>query len=208
MAQKTLVTLVYSDASGNRSAITLDVSENENHNSRLDLTKFPIETGANVADHAHFQPKQVQISGKIVDFPLRTAPPPALGLPQTYAAGDGRASEILDALYRLQESVTLFEVHARARIYSNMALASIGGVRANGAMISLTLGFEAVTFADSQYVPIKPTNVKKTTPTQDSGPQTPAPATQQEIDKSFGASITDLFSDGNPPAPLQKAGVK
>lgn len=208
MAQRTLVTLVYSDAAGDRSAITLDVSDDENHNSRLDLTKFPIETGANVNDHAHFEPKQIQINGKVVDFPLRTAPLPALGLPQIFEGREGRANEILDTLLRLQESVTLFEIHARARIYSNMVLASIGGARKSGAMISLSLGFEEVRFADSQYVPIKPTKIKKTTPTQNSGPQTPAPATDSETSKSIAASAVDLLFGGNPPPPMQKAGVK
>lgn len=48
--------------------ITLDVTEQEAHKSILRLTKNPIESGANIADHAILEPKQLTIKGKIVAY--------------------------------------------------------------------------------------------------------------------------------------------
>ncbi|WP_169753522.1 phage baseplate protein [Campylobacter mucosalis] len=48
--------------------ITLDVTEQEAHKSVLRLTKNPVESGANVSDHAILEPKQITIKGKIVAY--------------------------------------------------------------------------------------------------------------------------------------------
>ncbi|MGG7074324.1 hypothetical protein U5B43_08750 [Campylobacter sp. 9BO] len=47
---------------------TLDVTEQESNKSTLRITKNPIESGANVADHAVLEPKQLTIKGKIVAY--------------------------------------------------------------------------------------------------------------------------------------------
>lgn len=46
----------------------LDATEQENNKSILRTTKNPIESGANVADHAVLEPKQITIKGKIVAY--------------------------------------------------------------------------------------------------------------------------------------------
>ena len=46
----------------------LDATEQENNKSTLRTTKNPIESGANVADHAVLEPKQITIKGKIVAY--------------------------------------------------------------------------------------------------------------------------------------------
>lgn len=48
--------------------ITLDATEQENQKSVLRLSKNPIESGANIADHAVLEPKQITIKGKIVAY--------------------------------------------------------------------------------------------------------------------------------------------
>lgn len=52
----------------------LDATEQEDNKSTLRTTKNPVESGANVADHAVLEPKQITIKGKIVayDPPLLT----------------------------------------------------------------------------------------------------------------------------------------
>lgn len=46
----------------------LDATEQENTKSVLRTTKNPVESGANVADHAVLEPKTITIKGKIVDY--------------------------------------------------------------------------------------------------------------------------------------------
>lgn len=46
----------------------LDATEQENNKSTLRTTKNPVESGANVADHAMLEPKQITIKGKIVAY--------------------------------------------------------------------------------------------------------------------------------------------
>lgn len=47
--------------------ITFDVVTTEDHQSDLSITENPIESGAEIADHAVIQPKQVTINGVMVD---------------------------------------------------------------------------------------------------------------------------------------------
>ncbi|MFC1176723.1 phage baseplate protein, partial [Pasteurella multocida] len=47
--------------------ITLDVVTTEEHTSELSITDNPIESGAEIADHAVVKPKQVTIVGVVVD---------------------------------------------------------------------------------------------------------------------------------------------
>lgn len=52
---------------------TLDATEQENNKSTLRVTKNPVESGANVADHAILEPKIITIKGKIVAYEPPTA---------------------------------------------------------------------------------------------------------------------------------------
>lgn len=52
---------------------TLDATEQENNKSTLRITKNPVESGANVADHAILEPKAITIKGKIVAYEPPTA---------------------------------------------------------------------------------------------------------------------------------------
>lgn len=47
--------------------ITFDVTSSEDHQSELTITENPVESGAQIADHAVVQPKQVTITGVMVD---------------------------------------------------------------------------------------------------------------------------------------------
>ncbi|WP_157874836.1 phage baseplate protein [Paraburkholderia atlantica] len=48
--------------------ITLDVVKDESHTSDLEITENPVESGAEVADHAVLKPPDVVISGTIVSY--------------------------------------------------------------------------------------------------------------------------------------------
>ncbi|RQZ18144.1 hypothetical protein DIE15_08425 [Burkholderia sp. Bp9031] len=48
--------------------ITLDVVKDETHTSDLEITENPVESGAEIADHAFLKPSEVVISGTVVAY--------------------------------------------------------------------------------------------------------------------------------------------
>ncbi|AOJ86732.1 hypothetical protein WS87_08625 [Burkholderia sp. MSMB0856] len=48
--------------------ITLDVVQEESHTSDLEITENPVESGAEVADHAFLKPSEVVVSGMVVSY--------------------------------------------------------------------------------------------------------------------------------------------
>lgn len=49
---------------------SLDINTSEQHTSKLKLTENPIESGANIADHAVLDPKEISINGLIVGYEI------------------------------------------------------------------------------------------------------------------------------------------
>lgn len=47
---------------------SLDINTDEQHSSTLKVTENPIENGANIADHAVLEPKEITISGLVVGY--------------------------------------------------------------------------------------------------------------------------------------------
>ncbi|SHF60858.1 hypothetical protein SAMN02745157_2532 [Kaistia soli DSM 19436] len=88
--------IIFSRAIG---PVAVDVVLSEAHESRLSITKNPIEAGADVADHAYVEPKRLTL-----DFA-------AAGAALTYAA-----------LVRFQESRQPFTVVSGLFIYDNMLI--------------------------------------------------------------------------------------
>lgn len=51
-------------------SIWIDVSVREQHNSSAEVTKFPVEEGADITDHVRLSPNQVVIEGVVTNQPL------------------------------------------------------------------------------------------------------------------------------------------
>lgn len=51
---------------------SLDINTVEQHTSKLKVTENPIENGANIADHAVLEPKEISINGLIVGYEKNT----------------------------------------------------------------------------------------------------------------------------------------
>jgi hypothetical protein len=89
-------TIVFSRAIG---PIPINVVISETHESRVSLTKNPIEAGADVTDHAYVEPKKVTL-----DF------------------ADSNAAATYQALVRFQESRIPFTLVTGLKAYSNMLI--------------------------------------------------------------------------------------
>ena len=51
---------------------SLDINTVEQHTSKLRVTENPIENGANIADHAVLDPKEVTVNGLVVSYEVNT----------------------------------------------------------------------------------------------------------------------------------------
>ncbi|OTQ73801.1 MULTISPECIES: phage baseplate protein [unclassified Gilliamella] len=60
--------LIISDAG----TFSLDINTVEQHTSKLRVTENPIENGANIADHAVLDPKEVTVNGLVVGYEVNT----------------------------------------------------------------------------------------------------------------------------------------
>lgn len=86
--------------------IPVSVIMRENHRSSLGITEIPIETGANITDHAYVNPKSL-----------------------TLEFADGNAAATYNALVRFQESRVPFVIVSGLFVYTNMLIKSLEASR-------------------------------------------------------------------------------
>ncbi len=86
--------------------VPIDCIISERHNTSIEITGNPIETGAEVNDHAYIKPKEVILE-----------------------IGDASAAEMFNALVRFQESRVPFYLVTGLSVYKNMLISSIDATR-------------------------------------------------------------------------------
>lgn len=88
------------------------------HNSELTITEHPVERGANVADHAFMEPREVIIEVGMTD----TAASIVLG---QFAGGWSRSVEAYKVLASLQQDRIPFSILTRLGLYENMLIKTL-----------------------------------------------------------------------------------
>lgn len=94
--------------------LVFDAVFREQHESSLEVTENPVETGVEVADHAYMAPLRCTISAGVSDVTLRDNPS------DPYAQGQGRAREAFRLLTELQAKAEPFDVQTGLKLYENM----------------------------------------------------------------------------------------
>jgi hypothetical protein len=99
--------------------LVFDATFEETHQSELEVTDNPVETGVVVSDHAFMKPLRVTISAGVSDVLLnpRNADP--------FATGGSRSRQAFDLLKKLQASAEPFDVQTGLRLYQNMICTNI-----------------------------------------------------------------------------------
>lgn len=69
-------------------SIIFDAVTSENHQSELNITENPVESGALIADHACVKPKEVTITGVMVEHDHTSTPLESFGVPHIRGATD------------------------------------------------------------------------------------------------------------------------
>lgn len=191
-------------------SIELDATVTEKHTGMVEVTKHPIEQGANPTDHARVLPWKLQIEGLLTNTPLGAETRLARGInnsaSSTGAPGAaGQAQRSFAALEKLRTDRKTVTVLTSTRRYTNMLITQIEQpVEAKiGDAIRFTMSLEEVRFVRSEVARIEITNRPARKPTKKVD-QTKKPGTEKaEMRQSLLKKFTDFTGFTTPGSGLQ-----
>lgn len=183
-------------------AIDLDVTQDETHEWKNDVTLYPVEEGSQISDHIRRMPDKVTITGWITDSPINDDDLAAFN--QSADGGESESpSRVLTTfglLHDLMDSRELMTVYTRHKTYTNMALQSCNIPRNGniGEALNFTLEFVNLRIVSTQTVDV-PAGIskkldkkagastqKKTQPKVDKGAEQ-----TNDLNKSAATSVVD-----------------
>lgn len=99
--------------------LVFDAVFEETHESDLEVTDNPVETGVVVSDHAYMKPLRVKISAGVSDTRLDifSADP--------FASAAGRSRRAFELLTDLQKKAEPFDLQTGLKLYKNMVCTSV-----------------------------------------------------------------------------------
>lgn len=98
--------------------LVFDAVFEEMHDSELEVTDNPVETGVTVSDHAYMKPLRCTINAGVSDVALPRSP-------SQFDAGVSRSQEAYRLLTELQSAAEPFDVQTGLKLYRNMVCTSI-----------------------------------------------------------------------------------
>lgn len=111
--------------------LVFDAVFEESHESDLEVTDNPVETGVVVSDHAYMKPLRLTICAGVSDVSLRywtTAEDGSFQLADSndpFKSDAGRARKAFEMLTQLQRLAEPFSVQTGLKLYENMVCTSI-----------------------------------------------------------------------------------
>lgn len=99
--------------------LVFDAVFEETHESDLEVTDNPVETGVVVSDHAFMKPLRVKISAGVSDTPL------AVLTNDPFASDAGRSRRAFEMLTEVQKRAEPFDLQTGLKLYENMVCTSI-----------------------------------------------------------------------------------
>lgn len=99
--------------------LVFDAVFEETHESELEVTDNPVETGVVVSDHAYMKPVRISLSAGVSDTPLAAA------ANDPFASDAGRSRRAFELLADLQKQAEPFDLQTGLRLYKNMICTSI-----------------------------------------------------------------------------------
>jgi len=153
--------------------IELDAAITEKHSAGVEITKHPVEEGANPTDHARLLPFQISVDGMLTNTPLGAELRTARGVTSsastsTGAVGaSGPAQRSMAALEKIRTDRRAVTVVSDFRTYSNMLITKIDVPRdaRNGESIRFSISMEEIRFVKSEVARINVLNKPKKKPT-------------------------------------------
>lgn len=99
--------------------LTFDAVFRESHNSDLEVTENPCETGVSISDHAYMKPQHLTLQAGVSDSVMR------LRGSDQFAAAQSRCQRAYELLQQLQAAAEPFTVQTGLKLYSNMVIKSL-----------------------------------------------------------------------------------
>lgn len=99
--------------------LVFDAVFEESHESELQVTDNPVETGVIVSDHAFMKPLRLSITAGVTATPLRKS------VTDPFGQGDDRPRRAFELLTELQSLAEPFDVQTGFKLYKNMVCTSI-----------------------------------------------------------------------------------
>jgi hypothetical protein len=100
--------------------LVFDAVFDETHESDLEVTDNPVETGVVVSDHAYMKPLKVTLMAGVSDIVLDDAV-----TSDPFASDSGRSKRAFELLCDLQKKAEPFDVQTGLKLYTNMICTSI-----------------------------------------------------------------------------------
>lgn len=99
--------------------LVFDAVFEETHESELEVTDNPVETGVVVSDHAYMKPVRITLAAGVSDTPLAAA------ANDPFASDAGRSRRAFELLTDLQKKAEPFDLQTGLRLYKNMVCTAI-----------------------------------------------------------------------------------
>jgi hypothetical protein len=150
-------------------AFELDLILSERHTMRSEVTRFPIEEGAEIADHVIKQPKRIQLTGLVSNTPVQILG----GL-----SFEDRVQNAIDVLEQLREDKEIVTVVSGLKVYSDMIFTELIYPRDNitGQALEFRAILDEITKVELTTVLIpSATNSGQASPEQNVGSQSTTP---------------------------------
>lgn len=158
--------------------LQLDTTIDANLSHRMTVTRFPVEDGADISDHAQKQPEVVTIRSLVSATPFRIFSLGAL-------SGDARPRGAFEILDELQKNSELVRVVTDLKTYDNMALTNFDAPRRQDTKNALffTAIFHELRIVSSQIVTLPPEeDVQQTATSKEEGGKVAPKPTESETE--------------------------
>lgn len=174
--------------------LVFDAVFEETHESDLEVTDNPVETGVVVSDHAYMKPLRVKISAGVSDARLDifSADP--------FASSAGRSRRAFELLTELQKKAEPFDLQTGLKLYKNMVCTSVRSSqdKDSSAALLFTAELREVIIVYTQVVQYPPRKAGATKrqagPKKDKGEQQGTEVTSAPKKQSLAAKLKQAMT--------------
>lgn len=171
----------------------MDAVLSESHISTLDITRHPVEAGAEISDHAVLQARTVTISGEVTDTPLNLA---SFGEITTNinnlfgtSTEDNKTRSVIayETFERLQAEREFIDVQTGLRLYSDCLIESLSVIQDSDTsrMVGLNMKLLQVIQVESKVVDISETKYEREQLSTTGGTRTQGASTEAQGRKTL-----------------------
>lgn len=174
--------------------LVFDAVFEETHESDLEVTDNPVETGVVVSDHAYMKPLRVKISAGVSDVRLD------IFSEDPFASSAGRSRRAFELLTELQKKAEKFDVQTGLKLYKNMICTSIRASqdKDSSAALLFTAELREVIIVNTKVVAYKTmkagATARQASPTADSGKQQVKEVTSAQAKGSFAVKMKQAMT--------------